>query len=186
MAILSRIAHERFTDAAVGRLIDQLEPWAAKQPYDSDDSALIRLTRREYDQAVKVPAEFVAEFHNHSATIFQAWTEARPKNEFKLVAPLLQKTLDLSRRYAEFFKPYESIADPLIDIVDYGMKASTVRAVFTELRGRLVPIVKAITSRPPGTSEKRIARSVASRSATKWSVLAARTPSNGPYGIPSV
>ena len=149
MAILSRIAHERFIDPGVGRLIDQLEPWASKLPYDSDEAALIRVTRREYDQSVKVPAEFVAEINNHSAAIFQAWTEARPNNDFKRVAPLLQKTLDLSRRYAEFFKPSESLADPLIDLSDYGMKASTVRALFTELRGRLLPIVKAIASRPP-------------------------------------
>jgi carboxypeptidase Taq len=149
VAILSRIAHERFTDPAVGRLIDQLEPWAAQQPYDSDEASLLRVTRREYDQSVKVPAEFVAELNNHCAATYQAWTEARPRNEFKRVAPLLQKTLDLSRRYAEFFKPTESLADPLIDMSDYGMKASTVRAVFTELRGRLVPLVKAITSRPP-------------------------------------
>ncbi len=149
MAILNRIAHERFTDPAIGQLLDSIEPWAAKQPYDSDEAAMVRLARREYDQAVKVPPEFVAEFHNHSAAIFQAWTEARPKNDFKRVAPLLQKTLDLSRRYAEFFKPTESLADPLIDLLDYGMKASTVRAVFAELRGRLVPIVKSITSKPP-------------------------------------
>jgi carboxypeptidase Taq len=149
LAILSRIAHERFTDAAVGKLLDQLEPWAAQQPYDSDEAALIRLTRREYNQSVKVPAEFIAEFNNHSATIFQTWAQARPKNDFKSVAPLLQKTLDLSRRYAEYFKPTESPADPMIELSDYGMKASTIRTVFGELRGRLVPIVKAITSKPP-------------------------------------
>jgi len=62
---------------------------------------------------------------------------------------MLEKTLELSRRYADFFPGYEHIADPLIDRADYGMKAATVRAVFDDLRGRLVPIVRAITRRPP-------------------------------------
>jgi len=149
MAILGRIAHERFTDPAIGRLLDQLEPWAATLDPASDDASLVRVTRREYDQAVKVPADFVAEINTHAAASYQAWTEARPNDDFAAVAPMLQKTLDLSRRYAGFFAPTDSIADPLIDMADYGMKASTVRALFTELRSRLVPIVKAITSRAP-------------------------------------
>ena len=47
MALIGKLAHERLTDAAVGHLLDALEPWAAQQPYDSDDAALIRVTRRE-------------------------------------------------------------------------------------------------------------------------------------------
>jgi carboxypeptidase Taq len=64
------------------------------------------------------------------------------------VQPYLEKTLDLSRELADFYPGYEHIADPLIDMSDYGMKASTVRAVFGELRQELVPIVQAITTQP--------------------------------------
>jgi carboxypeptidase Taq len=149
LSLLSRTAHEKLTDPEFGRLLDQVEPWAQDQPYDSDEAALIRITRREYEQAIRVPPPFVAEMNNHFATLYQAWTDARPRNDFKGLAPMLQKTLDLSRRYADFFQPYESPADPLIDQLDFGMKASSVRAVFAELRQRLVPIVRAITSKAP-------------------------------------
>lgn len=57
--------------------------------------------------------------------------------------------LDLSREYANFFPGYEHIADPLIDWSDYGMKASSIRKIFTELREQLVPLVQAITEQPP-------------------------------------
>jgi carboxypeptidase Taq len=36
----------------------------------------------------------------------------------------------------------------LIDFADYGMKASSVRKIFSELREKLVPIVRAITTQP--------------------------------------
>jgi carboxypeptidase Taq len=62
--------------------------------------------------------------------------------------PMLEKTLELSRRTAECFPDSEHIADPLIDFSDFGMKASTVKAVFSELRSRLVPIVRDITAQP--------------------------------------
>ncbi len=148
LSLLSRLAHERFSDPAVGRLLDTLEPWAKTKGYDSDDAALIRVTRREYDQAVKVPAAFISELNDHCSTTYQAWADARPKNDWKSLAPLLQRTLDLSRRYADFFAPYESPADPLIDQSDFGMKASTIKTVFSELRSRLVPLAQAILSRP--------------------------------------
>ena len=149
LAVLSRIAHERFTDPAIGRLLDELGPQAAGLPYDSDEAALMRTTRREYDQAVKVPGSFISDLNNHAAISYQTWTEARPADDFARVRPLLEKTLDLSRRLASFFPGYESVADPLIDYSDYGMKASTLRGIFAELRGRLVPLVHAITAQPP-------------------------------------
>jgi carboxypeptidase Taq len=149
MATLRRLAHEKFTDAVVGKLLDGLRPYEESKPYDSDEASLIRVTRRLYERAVKVPATFVAQFAEHSAAIFQVWTEARPANDFARVQPYLEKTLDLSREYAGFFPGYEHIADPLIDRSDYGMKTSTVRALFAELRGQLVPLVQAITAQPP-------------------------------------
>ena len=83
VSLLGRRAHEVFTDKEVGRLLDQLEPWAAKEPYDSDEAALIRVTRREYDRATRVPSSFVAEMNRTSRT-YQAWTAAR-RNDFAAV-----------------------------------------------------------------------------------------------------
>ena len=147
-ALLGKLAHERLTDPETGRLLDALEPWAAQQPFDSDEASLIRVTRREYDQAVKVPSELVSEMNLHTAEAYQAWTVARPKNDFATMRPYLEKTLELSRRLANCFPGYEHIADPLINYSDYGMKASTIRTLFAQLRARLVPIVQVITSRP--------------------------------------
>jgi len=149
LATLGRIAHEKFIDPAIGKLLDDLQAYEESLPYDSDDASLIRVTRREYERDVKVPPSFAARLYEHTAKSYQVWTKARPANDFTAVQPYLEKTLDLSRELAEFFPGYEHIADPLIDYSDYGMKASTVRALFAELREQLVPIVQAITAQPP-------------------------------------
>lgn len=148
-ATLGRIAQEKFTDPAVGKLLDDLQPYAEGLPYDSDDASLIRVTRRIYDRQVRIPAEFIGELYNHIALSYQVWTEARPANDFARVLPYLEKTLDYSRRMADFFPGYDHIIDPLIDDVDYGMKASTISALFAELRQKLAPIVQAILDQPP-------------------------------------
>jgi len=148
IATLRRLAHEKSTDAALGKLLDDLQPYGEDLPYGSDDASLIRVARRDYERAVKVPASFIAQLYDHLSASYQVWTEARPADDFSRVRPWLEKTLDLSRQLANFFPGYEHIADPLIDLSDYGMKASTVRAVFSELREHLVPLVRAITARP--------------------------------------
>jgi carboxypeptidase Taq len=148
IATLSKLAHEKFTDAVVGKLLDDLRPYGESLPFESDDASLIRVTRRQYERAVKIPAVFVATMNEHFTSTYTAWTEARPANDFARVRPMLEKTLDLSRQLANYFPGYDHIADPLVDNTDYGMKAADVRRIFAELRAELVPLVKAITTKP--------------------------------------
>jgi len=146
LATLGRLSHEKFTDPAVGKLLEELQPYAQNFPYDSPEASLIRITQRDYDQATKIPATLMAEFTAHSAAAYQAWTKARPNNDFATVQPYLEKTLDFSRQIADCFPGYDHIADPLIDFFDEGMKAESVRRLFAELREQLVPLVQAITA----------------------------------------
>jgi carboxypeptidase Taq len=152
VALLQQLAHEKFTDPAIGKLLDDLQPYAESLPYDSDEAGLMRVTRREYEKAVKIPPSFTAEFATHVAATYQAWTTARPANDFAAMQPYLEKTLDLSRRLADFFPGYDHVADPLIDFADYGMKAADIRRIFAELREQLVPLVQAITAQPVADS----------------------------------
>jgi carboxypeptidase Taq len=146
MATIGKLAHEMFIDPKVGKLLDKLEKFGKSLPYDSDDAALIRVTRKNYDQAVKVPPKLMAALQQHAAQSYQIWAKARPENDFPVVTPILEKTLDLSRKIANCFPGYNHIADPLIDFFDEGMKAESVRKLFADLRAELVPLVKAITS----------------------------------------
>jgi carboxypeptidase Taq len=147
-ATLERLAHERLTDLALGRLLDDLAPYQESLPYESDEASLIRIARRDYEKAIKVPPSFVARINSHMAESYQVWAQARPADDFAATRPYLEKALDLSREYADYFPGYDHIADPLIDRADYGMKAMTIRHLFAELRDQLVPIVQAITDQP--------------------------------------
>lgn len=146
-AMLARMAQEKFIDPQVGRLLDDLLSYEESLPFDSDDASLIRVTRRDYERAIKLPPDFVSRMSEHQSQSYMAWAEARPASDFVKMQPMLEKTVELSREFAEYFAPYEHIADPLIDMADYGMKASSLRVLFASLRQELVPIVQAITAR---------------------------------------
>jgi carboxypeptidase Taq len=147
-ATLGRLAHERFTDPAIGRLLDGLGRYAEGLPDSSDEAGMIRVVRRDYDKATKVPSEFVARWDEHGSISYDAWTRARPAGDFAAMRPFLEKGLEFSRAYAEFMRPYAHVADPLIDDLDEGMTAAGVRALFDELRAELLPIVRAIAGQP--------------------------------------
>lgn len=149
LATLQQISHSKFTEPAIGQLLEDLRRFEQSLPYDSDEASLIRITRRNYETAVRVPAEFMAKFSMHRTECYEAWAAARPANNFAAVRPYLEKTLDLSRELANFFPGYDHIADPLIAFADYGMKASFLRTLFADFREQLVPIVEAITSQTP-------------------------------------
>jgi carboxypeptidase Taq len=149
LALLARLSQEKSIDPELGRLLDELRPYEESLPYDSDDASLIRVARRQYERAIKVPPQFMSELFQHFSNSYNAWVVARPENNFKALIPHLERGVDLCRQLADFFPGYEHVADPLIDFVDYGMKTTFLRTLFAQLRRELVPIVQTITDQPP-------------------------------------
>ncbi|MEB3280626.1 MAG: carboxypeptidase M32 [Lyngbya sp.] len=148
IATLKQIAHEKFTDPALGQLLEDLRPYEASVPLDSLAASLIRITRRDYQRAIRVPSEFMARLSQHQAASYEAWSQARPANDFAKVQPYLEKTLDLSRELASFYSDRQHIADPLIERNDYGLSVALIKPIFQQLRQQLIPLVSAIAAAP--------------------------------------
>ncbi len=148
-ATLNRLAHAKFIDPALGRLLDTLEPLREELPPDSDEASILFWIRREYDRARRVPESFVARATAHFSRLFQVWTEARPRDDWQAVRPLLEESLRLSQELAAFFPEYQEPLDVFIDHSDPGMTAARMDELFQELRGFLRPMVQAIAAQPP-------------------------------------
>jgi carboxypeptidase Taq len=152
-AMLSRLRHERSVDPALGKLLDDLMPYAEGLAPDSDEARLIRVARRDFERAIKLSADYVARASANDSASYDAWTRARPANDFATMQPFLEKAIDLSREYAGFFAPYQHIADPLIDMAEEGVTTGEIRTLFGGLKRELLPIVRAICDQPPPSDE---------------------------------
>jgi len=144
LATLSTLAHQKFTSQEFRSTLEQAEKEAANLDPDSDDAALVRVTRRDFDKATKVPEELVAEESRLTALAHEVWVEARKKNDFGLFLPYLEQIVDLSLRKAEHLGYEEHPYDALLDQFEPGAKTAEVKALFESLRSPLVELLRAI------------------------------------------
>jgi carboxypeptidase Taq len=155
LATLGRIAHDRFTDPQVGRLLDQLTGFEEQHEFDSFEASLIRVTRRDWEKACKVPSDLRAEISRASTLGFPVWVEARQRNDFATFLPVLRKNLDLSKRYVECFEgTYDEPYDALLDDYEPGMRTALVRETFDYLKEHQGPLMREVAGadgvpRPP-------------------------------------
>jgi len=147
LSTINRLTHEKFTSDEMGAALQAGQAAAAGLDPDSDDACLVRKVAHDLGKARRVPADYVAENSRVTALAHDAWSKARPANDFAAFRPHLQEVMRLRRAYAEFFAPYDHPYDPMLDDFERGLKMPQVRAVFDELRPRQVALVRAITER---------------------------------------
>jgi carboxypeptidase Taq len=148
LAYLGKLAQERAISPQLGKLLDELLPYAEQIDPDSDDARLIKISHKAHKKAICVPVDWVVEFTQVTTLANQAWVEARQKSDFSVFQPHLEKILDLRRKYAAFFPEVDHPYDALLDDFEPGMKTADVKVIFDALRPRLVEIIKAIRGRP--------------------------------------
>ncbi|MBE3590619.1 MAG: carboxypeptidase M32 [Firmicutes bacterium] len=147
LATLAKLAHERLTSPEMGQLLDELEPWAASLDPDSFEASVVRVARREYDRATRIPAELEAEFSRAASAGFAAWAEARQAGDFRIFAPKLERLVQLTIERAEALGYEERRYDALLNLFEPGSRTSQVQALFQQLKEGLVPLVHAVAER---------------------------------------
>ncbi len=138
LATLSRLSHEMLVSVETGRLLD-----AAGEPEPGTvEHALLRVARREYERATRVPADLVADLSRAASVGQQAWERARAASDWEGLAPYLKELLDLQRRTAEHLGYEDHPYDALLDIYEPGARKARLEGVFAKLKAALVPMTK--------------------------------------------
>jgi carboxypeptidase Taq len=149
LATLGRTIQQDFTSDEVGSLLEELRPYEESLAHDSDEASLIRVARRDYEKARRVPPELAAEIARAGSLGQQVWVQARAESDFAAFLPALERNLELKHRYIECFEPAGEPYDILLDDYEPEMTAARVRAVFDRLKEELVPLIRAVADAPP-------------------------------------
>jgi carboxypeptidase Taq len=142
LSTLERLAHDRFVDPEVGKLLYGLESYAAGLDPESDDARLLDRVQRDYDKAVRVPSDLAAEMAHAAAMGEVAWMRAREADDFSLMRDALAHQIELRHRYAACFPEAAHPYDVLLDDFEEDATVAELRPLFTELRERLAVLVR--------------------------------------------
>lgn len=153
-AALTRISHNLFTAPETGDLIAAAEQQAAGG--DADDpvvDALVRVSRRDYDRATRIPVDLMSERVRVTALAQEEWAAARAADDYPRFAPWLRRVIDLERQVADALGWTGRRYDALLDQYEPGMTSARVDELFTELKEGLSLLVREIGEKASGVSD---------------------------------
>jgi carboxypeptidase Taq len=147
VATLARIRHQKLVSDELGRLIEAAAGETEGLDYDSDDASLVRVARRGWEKARRVPADLRAELTRTASLAEHAWMDARTTSDFQAFLPHLRHNVELRHRYADCFEGFDAFVhefDPLLDDFEPGMTTPEMTAVLGELRDGIRPLIAAV------------------------------------------
>ncbi len=139
LATIETIAHERLTDPELGDLIEAL---ASDTTLDEGQAANVRVLKRDHFKALRLPPALVAELARARGVAYEAWTEARPASDFRILQPHLERLVSLKIEEADALGYEEERYDALLDHYEPGMTTRRVEELFGGLVEGLRPLVE--------------------------------------------
>ena len=163
LAVLEGLAHEKLISPEIGELLDKLAGSpvltnAVKNPSESSGFSyedefpaedFLRVLRRDYERAVKLPPDFVRECARSEGLSQAAWAKAREKNDFGLFAPHLEKMIDFAKKKAEYWGwEKDRLYDGLLDFHEPGIGVNELTGIFGSMKERLHDLLEKIAAKP--------------------------------------
>jgi carboxypeptidase Taq len=146
LSTLGKLSHEMFTSDETGSLLDAAAAELNGESYDSEDASIVRVIKRDFEEATKLPSSLVAQISETSSAAKEAWKEAYYSSDFETFRPHLDKSLELAIKKAEALGYEDHIYDALLDQYEPGMKTAEVAQIFDDLKPELISLVKQIAS----------------------------------------
>jgi carboxypeptidase Taq len=144
LATLARISHEMFTSEQTARLLEEVAQELAGAAYDSDEASMVRVTQLDYEDAVKLPADYVAAVSEATSLAHSVWAKARQDNRFQSFQGSLQKITDLMIEGTEYLGYPDQPYDALLDRYERGVTTAQVKQIFDAHKPQLVALIAGI------------------------------------------
>ena len=134
MAAMESVLHARRTDPRVGDWL------ASAEAADEVGRANLRLIRREYDRATKVPADLAKALAKATSRAQGIWADARAGEDVAAFLPTLAEILRLRREEAAAIAGDADPYDALLQDYEPGITGAEIEALFSRMRPRLVDL----------------------------------------------
>lgn len=154
VAALRKLTHSLFVADETGKLIEEAENEVGGRDLTDLEFQIVRMTRYDFDRALKLPTEFVAESAKTTSMAESVWAEARRRSDFAMFAPWLEKNLEIAHKTVGYLGYDEQPYDALLGQYEPKMKTREVQHLFETVRPVVVEMVATAsqTCNPVNTS----------------------------------
>jgi carboxypeptidase Taq len=139
MTTLEQLSHDLMSSPDIGELLEKLEPKVADLDSESPDARLLRVVRRDYDDAVKLPDDLVKAKAELTGLAMDSWMKNKPGGNFADYCPFLEKIFDICRAETQALGYDNQPYDALLNRYETGMLTSQLKSIFDNLKADLVP-----------------------------------------------
>ena len=144
-AALEGVLHARRTDPRMGEWLERADTGDGAVP-----AANLRLLRRSFAQATRVPQELATRLARLTANGQAAWAKAREASDFAAFAPHLRDIVAAKREEASALRDgHATLYDALLDQFEPDMTSGVLRPLLESLRPRLTALRGAIAEAEP-------------------------------------
>ena len=138
LGTLARLTHERAVADELGAWLEEL----SRVELTELDTDIVRVARRDWERARKIPAELAVDLAQASAAGQESWRVARANDDFASFAPALERNVELARAHGECVAAAgQSTYEALLFDYDFGLRTEQLQHLFAELAGALAPLV---------------------------------------------
>ncbi|MCH2175271.1 MAG: carboxypeptidase M32 [Lentisphaeria bacterium] len=136
VASLSVMSHQLLTEEQNKQLIEVAE----KEELSSWDAANLKQIKRNYNEAILLPAELIRESSIAGMECEQNWRKLRTENDWETFKPYLEKVVKLSRQKAQILADHYNCSryDALLDHFEEGLTGEKLEAIFNEIKPFLI------------------------------------------------
>ena len=148
IATLTRVALDMLLHADTERALDGAQTALDGVAPGDARCVMVAQVRDAIAHHRRVPAALTQERAALRTVAQAAWVDARARSDFSLFAPHLERTIALSRRYADCVGWRTHPYDAMVATYEPGETASSLRQLFAQLRAGILPILAAARARP--------------------------------------
>jgi carboxypeptidase Taq len=153
-ALISRLSHEKVISDNFWKHIQTLLKNLGN--LSEKDKAVVTRLAKDVEKSRKIPSDFVERMSRTTTLAYQAWEDARLKNDFLVFSPHLEKIIDLEREYCDYIGLPGPKYDTLLDDYEEGMTVDVLKKEFFFLKTNLVDILQKIMSSEAYAKQERI------------------------------
>jgi len=143
-SLISCIIHEKIISDTFWNHIKKLNKQNNFDKLQIKDQIVVKRLYKDVRKSRKIPSKFIEKLSKTTTIAYNAWEDARDKNDYKIFSPHLEKIIHLKKEYCDIIDIPGNLYNSLLDDYEEGMTVDLLKMEFNRLEIKLTELLKKI------------------------------------------